>query len=110
LQVAREGEIERLTAVNLSRVILVHVTIIFGIAAAALTGMNKAFFGVFIALKTLSDLSAILPQWNPSVAPKWLCWIMDMLPNTAPDKTFAEYFADDLKEEAARRAKNEMPA
>ncbi len=102
--------IECLTAVNLSRVLLVHVTIVFGLAAAAFTGMNKAFFGLFIGLKTLSDLAGLFPRWNPAVPPAWLCRVMDKLPKAKAGETFAEYFSRDQVEELARRARNEKPA
>jgi hypothetical protein len=102
--------IERMAELNLSRVVLVHLTIIFGLAAAAFTGVNKAFFMVFIGLKTLSDLAGHLPQWNPAVPPAWLCRVMEKLPNAYPGKTFAEFWVDDKKEEVARLAANEKPA
>ncbi len=102
--------IERLTAVNLSRVVLVHLAIIFGIAVAAFTGVNTAFFSVFIVLKTMSDFSGLLPQWNPKVPSAWLCRLMDKLPNPRRNQGFAEYCAEDRKAEETRRARNEEPA
>jgi len=108
--------IERQADANLGRVVVVHLSLIFGMAAVAFTGANTAFFGVFIVLKTMADLSARLPQWNPDKPPTWLCRIMDRVPNTqsgkAKDKrqTFAEFWVADKADEAARLAANERPA
>lgn len=95
---------------NLARAVMVHLTIVFGMLGVALTGATRAFFGVFVALKTLNDLSAVLPQWNPATPPRWMCGAMERLPNAHPGQTFAEFWArDQEEEERARREGNEQP-
>jgi hypothetical protein len=108
--------IERLSNANLGRVVVVHLSLIFGMAAVAFTGANTAFFGVFIGLKTMADLAARLPQWNPEKPPAWLCHIMDRIPNAQAGKrkgqpqTFEEFWIADKADEIARLASNDRPA
>jgi hypothetical protein len=108
--------LERQAEGNLGRVVVVHLSLIFGMAAVAFTGANKAFFGVFIGLKTMADLSMRLPQWNPARPPAWLCRIMDRVPNAQAGKnkgrpqTFEEFWIADKADEIARLAANERPA
>lgn len=101
-----EGEVDR----TLSRVIIVHLTIVFGMFGIALLGMNSALFAVFIILKTLNDLATFLPQWNPAEPPAWLCRIMDRVPNAKkPGMKFAEFWQQDRVDETDRKAQNELP-
>lgn len=100
---------ERLASRNLGRVVVVHLALIGGMFAAAVLKNERGFFGVFIALKALSDLSALLPQWNPEHPPRWLCKIMDKIPNTgkAKGQSFAEFWVADKAGERERIAANE---
>jgi hypothetical protein len=106
--------IEQMADRNIARVIVVHLSIIFGLLAVALTDATKAFFGVFIGFKTLNDLATVLPQWNPEEPPRWLCRLMDKVPNAAgkshPKETFAEFWKRDKADEIDRRRKNELAA
>jgi hypothetical protein len=104
--------IEQMADRHLARVIIVHLSIIFGMLAVAMTNATKAFFGVFVVFKTLNDLATVLPQWNPEEPPRWLCRLMDKVPN-APgkahkDETFAEFWKRDKADEIERRRKNEQ--
>lgn len=99
--------IERKAERSLFRVIIVHMTLIFGLMAVAFTGATKALFAVFVGLKTLNDLSGILPQWDPPEAPAWLCRIMDKVPSAHPGEKFADFWKRDKREELQRRAANE---
>ncbi len=110
------ARIERMADANLGRVVVVHLSLIFGMAAVAFTGANKSFFAVFIVLKTMADLASRLPQWNPAKPPGWLCHIMDRIPNAQASKTkgkpqtFEEFWIADKADEVARLAANERPA
>ncbi len=55
---------ERLGQISLSRVIVIHLTIIGGMAAVMFTGANRHFFGVFIFLKTMLNFSLVVPQYQ----------------------------------------------
>ena len=89
--------LERLANRGLSRVVVVHLTLIFGLVAIALTDAPASFFGVFVVLKTLAALSFAVPQYEPSVAPTWL------------GERFKNYWAEDREDEIARRERNERP-
>ena len=96
----------------LSRVFVVHITLIFGMAAVAFTGVTRSFFAVFVVLKTMADLAGILPQWNPKEPPKWLCTLMDKVPNankSHANETFAEFWKKDNVKENNRKVFNEEP-
>ena len=95
---------------NLGRVIVVHLTIVLGMFATAFFD-GRGFFGVFIGLKTLLDVSSMFPQWQPKTPPAWLCRIMDKVPSDPKYKgmTFAEYWQKDDEGEEKRQARNERP-
>lgn len=96
---------------TIGRVMVVHLTLVLGLGAVALTGMSKAFFAIFITFKTLCDLSTMFPQWNPKEPPPWLCRIMDKVPNAQkPGMKFADFWKAEDAEKAARIIANEKPA
>ena len=101
--------IERLGQISLSRVIVIHLTIIGGMAAVLLTGANRHFFGVFIFLKTMLNLSIVLPQYKPKTPPAWLSNVMDRIKPSKEDGTFAEYWVKTDEQEEARVIRNESP-
>ena len=99
--------IERLGEINLGRVIVIQLTIIGGMAAVLLTGANRHFFGVFIFLKTMLNLSLVLPQYKPKTPPGWLSNVMDRIKPSKEDGTFAEYWVKTDEQEESRVARNE---
>ncbi len=102
--------IEKLGQLTLSRVIVIHLTIIGGMAAVMFTGANRNFFGVFIFLKTLLNLSLVLPQYQPKTPPHWLSSLMDRVPSKLhKGENFAEFWKQEDDQEAARIARNEEP-
>ncbi len=102
--------IERLGQIGLSRVIVIHLTIIGGMAAVMFTGADRHFFGVFIFLKTMLNASLVLPQWKPKTPPAWLSNIMDRIKSKKADgTTFAQYWQKTDAQEEARIARNETP-
>jgi len=102
--------IERLGQISFSRVIAIHLTIIGGMIAVMFTGANRNFFGVFIFLKTMLNLSLVVPQYQPKTPPRWLSSVMDRVKSGEhKDKSFAEFWKRTDEEEAARVARNEEP-
>ena len=105
--------IEVLTERNIGRVLMIHMTIMIGVAVGGMTGGARGFFAVFVVLKTLVDLSILLPQYQPDVPPRWLCALMDRVPNVQKKKGLDDNFADFWRrgnvEEKARQQKNERP-
>jgi ABC-type multidrug transport system fused ATPase/permease subunit len=102
-------QLEQTAQRGLSRVVVVHLTLIFGFIGIALTDSPSAFFGVFVVLKTLASLSAVLPQWEPKTPPKWFSNIMNRVPNVRPGERFEDFWAEDRADEAERRERNERP-
>ena len=100
--------IEKLGQITLSRVIVVHLTIIGGMAAVMFTGANRNFFGVFIFLKTMLQCSLVLPQYDPKTPPAWLSHLMDHIGSPKYKKTtFAQFWKQEDDQEEARVARNE---
>lgn len=92
---------------GLSRVVVVHLTLILGLAGVAFTDAPDALFGVFVVLKTLLSLGWALPQWEPATPPRWLSRVMNRVPNVHPGKRFEEFWEQDQAAEVRRRERNE---
>jgi hypothetical protein len=102
--------IEKLGQITLARVIVVHLTIIGGMAAVMFTGANRHFFGVFIFLKTMLQCSLVLPQYDPKTPPAWLSHLMDRIGSPKYKNTsFAQFWKQTDDQEEARVARNEKP-
>jgi hypothetical protein len=101
-------QIEQTANRSLGRIVVVHLTLIFGMFAAAFTDFS-ALFGVFVVLKTLNALSMALPEWEPATAPAWLSRAMNRLPNVRPGEKFEDEWVKDRADEAERRSRNEVP-
>ncbi len=96
----------------LGRVVMVHISILFGMFAFASMGQPWWFFSVFIVLKAMSDFGSILPQWKPKEPPAWLTRTMDRIgkdPKAGGPKneSFADYWKRTTKNEAQSRARDE---
>ena len=102
--------IEKLGQITFARVIVVHLTIIGGMAAVIFTGANRNFFGVFIFLKTMLQCSLFLPQYDPKTPPTWLSHLMDRIGSPKyKNTTFAQFWKQTDDQEDARVARNEKP-
>lgn len=107
--------IEVMAERNMARVMIIHLTLIIGMAVAGYSDSPRGFFLVFVVLKTMNDLAGVVPQYDPETPPQWLCWLMDRVPNVAEKKpagkkqTFAEFWREDKVGERQRVARNEQP-
>ncbi len=105
--------IEQMADRHLARIVIVHLSIIFGMLAVAMTNATRAFFGVFVGFKTLNDLAIALPQYDPEEPPRWLSRAMDKVPDVSGKplrkETFAEFWKRDKADEIERRRKNDLP-
>jgi Family of unknown function (DUF6498) len=102
-------QIEQTANRGLRRVVVVHLTLIFGLFGAAMTGAPSTLFGVFVVLKTLYALTLVLPQWEPAAPPSWLSRVMNRLPNVHPGERFEDHWVKDRADETKRRDRNEQP-
>jgi len=94
---------------GLSRIIVVHLTLIIGFIGIAVTGAPDALFGVFVVLKTMAALSVALPQYEPRTPPAWLSNLLNRVPNVGKGMRFEEFWAKDRADEQRRRERNEQP-
>jgi len=101
-------QIEQTAQRGLSRVVVVHLTLILGLVGVALTDSAGVFFGIFVVLKSMAALSGALPQWEPATPPKWFSNVMNRVPNVRPGEKFEDFWAKDRVEEESRRQKNEQ--
>lgn len=101
--------LEQTTQRALSRVVVVHLTLIFGMAGIAVTGASSSLFSVFVVLKTMAALSATLPQWKPDRAPEWLSRVLNRIPNAHPGEKFEDFWEKGRADEHRRLARNEQP-
>jgi hypothetical protein len=102
-------QIEQTANRGLSRVVVIHLTLIFGLFGVAITDAPSAFFGVFVVLKSLAALSLALPQWDPEQPPRWFSRVMNRVPNVHPGKRFEDFWAESRAASEDRRAANERP-
>lgn len=102
-------QIEQTAQRGFSRVIVVHLTLIFGMFGVAITGATEALFGFFVVLKSLASLSFVLLQWEPARPPQWLSRLMNKVPNVHPGERFEDFWVKDRADEQARRERNEQP-
>ena len=99
--------IERLVERSLRRVVVVHLSIIFGMVAMAFWEAPRTFFAVFIVLKMLTDLSWLLPQGEDSPEPpRWVLWIAPRGKDRSGE-TIAEYWRRTHAAEQQIRRENE---
>lgn len=98
-------QIEQTARRGLGRVIVVHLTIVFGLIAVAATGAPDSLFGVFVVVKSLFSLATALPQSEPSTAPRRLGGVLNRLSNVRPGRRWEDLWADEI----ARRETNERP-
>lgn len=102
-------QIEQTALRGVSRVVVVHLTLLAGMFGIAVTGASDALFGVFVVLKSLAALSFVLPQWEPAAPPQWLSRVMNRVPNVRPGERFEDAWVKDRADERARRERNERP-
>ncbi|MGW0158021.1 DUF6498-containing protein [Mycobacterium sp. NPDC003323] len=101
--------LEEIGSQVLGRVMVVHMTLLIGFLAIAITDTPDAFFGVFVVLRTMAQLSSALPQWKPARPPEWLSNILNRVPNVHPGKKFEDFWAEEQTEERQRLEANEHP-
>lgn len=90
---------------GLGRIVLVHFAIMGGMAVAAATGSNTAFFLPFVGLKLLAELGSVFGQERRiQQAPGWLVRLVNRL---KPGTDFATYLAAENVKELAREAEDE---
>jgi len=90
-----------------ARIVIVHMTIIFGMFAVLLLHRARALFTIFLGLKFLADVAAHTPQWKPKEPPAWMSRALNRVPRGKGEEDFASYWKRTEGEEAARAAEDE---
>ncbi|MGX9670500.1 DUF6498-containing protein [Mycobacterium sp. HM-7] len=101
------GVLEQTANRSFGRVGVVHLALIFGIFAAAVTNSPARMFGVFVVLKTLYSLSTALPMYEPATPPAWLNRLMNRLRREPEGERFEDAWVKDQAAEARRRVRND---
>lgn len=94
----------------IGRVMLIQVTIIFGMLFMVTRDKPMAFFSVFLGLKLMADIGAYLPQWEPKEAPGCLTGVMNRIgrgDGGPKGEDFAAYWKRTDSEKAALEAADE---
>ena len=98
--------VELVTQRAMGRIFVVHMTIIFGVGAAAFFHAPTAIFGLFAGLKTLFDLGGALPQRELALEPpRWLAFLDRF--KGQDGESFSAYWRRTEEAERAIRAENE---
>ena len=97
----------------MSRSLVIHMVIIFGMALAAFSDNNPAhFFNVFLVLKFMADLGSELPQWEPKQPPQALAKLAKKVPKNTKkkgeDEDFETYWKRVQAEQQAAWAEDEL--
>jgi hypothetical protein len=100
-------QLEQIGSQAMSRVMVVHMTLLLGFSGSRFTDTPSTFFGVFVVLKTMASLSTALPQYKPERPPKWLSAALNRVPNVHPGKRFEDFWADEQTGERQRMDANE---
>jgi hypothetical protein len=100
--------IERATERAQGRMLITHLTIIFGLFAVSAFGGPGGLVAVFVGLKTLMDLGGLRPEKEPSPdPPRWLAGLDRM--GAKDGMTFTQHYRKSIEDERAKRAANELP-
>jgi hypothetical protein len=99
--------LKEIAGLALGRVVLVHLSIIGGMALLAWWGEPRSFFGVFLVLKLLADLGSLLPRMDANLEkpPGWLGWTMSWFGDRAD---FESYWSESHARERAEAAEDEQ--
>jgi len=115
------AEIRARTDWMMGRVVMVHLSILFGMFLFMWMEQPWWFFSIFIGLKAMMDIGSLVPQWQPKEPPAWLVSTMNRIgpaPGVAKkkgglagqrkeDETFTDYWHRTQAEEAKQFARDE---
>jgi len=99
--------VELVTQRAMGRIFIIHMTIIFGVGAAAFFEVPTAIFGVFAGFKTLFDLGSVFPHRELSLRPPRWAGLLDRLPGK-DGESFSDYWRRTEEAQQALRAENEQ--
>lgn len=99
--------IERVAERAQGRMVVTHLTIIFGMLAMSVWEAPAALFAVFVGLKTLVDLGSLVPERvEPPEPPRWLRWLDRFGPGQA-GLNFSAHYRQSIEAVRRRHEANE---
>lgn len=98
---------ELFTQRAMGRIFVVHMTILFGMGAAAFFHAPTALFAVFAGFKTLFDLGSAFPHKELSLEPPRWAKLLDRLPGKNGE-SFSDYWRRTELAERKLRDENEL--
>lgn len=109
------AELKQHAGIHMGRVVLIHLAILGGMCFAAFSERPLAFFGVFAALKVISDIAYMLPfQVQPTEEPpRWFLWLARQFGNGRHWQTgqdAATWWRETTRAELRQAAEDEQPA
>lgn len=99
--------LEVVTQKAMGRIFVVHLTILFGMGAAAFFHAPSALFAAFAGLKTLADLGSAFPHKELGLEPPRWAGLLDRLPGKNGE-SFSEYWRRTELAARALRDENEL--
>jgi hypothetical protein len=101
---------ERLAGRAQGRMLLTHLTIIFGMGAMAWLEAPIGLFLVFAGLKLLGDLGGLFAKDDVALQPEPPRWLrgLDRLGKQKDGKTFTEHYRDSVLADRRKREDNEQ--
>jgi hypothetical protein len=113
------AEVRARTDWLMSRVVVVHLTVLFGMFLFMWMEQPWWFFSVFVGLKALLDIGSLVPQWKPKEPPAWLVNTMNRMgPDPAKSRprgltagtrneSFSDYWQRTQREDTQRFTRDE---
>lgn len=99
--------VERLAQRAQGRMVVTHLTIIFGAGAMALFDAPLAFLAVFVGLKALLDLGGLLPDHEPRARTSRTVELLDHWLPKKDGRSFGDQYSEEIEAERGRSEANE---
>jgi hypothetical protein len=106
LRVRSFRSVELATQRAMGRIFVIHMTILFGMGAAAFFQAPTGLFGLFAGLKTLFDLGGVLPHRELPREPPRLLRLLDKI-GSSDGESFSDYWRRTEEHEQRIRDENE---
>jgi hypothetical protein len=101
--------VKKIADTSLGRMIVVHLTIIFGMFAMMTWNSPAMLFGVFVGFKLLIDVLSGLPQKEVEISEKPPGWIVKLAKVSAAGLNMEEEWKKIRKEEMEKKVNDELP-
>jgi hypothetical protein len=101
--------VKKIADASLGRMVVVHLTIIFGMFAMMKWSSPSALFAVFVAFKILVDVGISMPQKEYELSEKPPQWVVKLTKLSGSSVNMEEEWIRIRKEEIERKRTEELP-